>query len=435
MKIPFHGPMQNLSSIIDSELTAIKNRHLITISNTKDHSPVERDDVISDSDVIIPLSSTFDSDSRIFGSELDSYNENTSDSGEANENEEEEEPEKYLHLDKSLALTIVTNSGRQIVYQYKTKLAQGAYGQVIHYVQNQPFHPSFPKNLCLKVGLKIGDLDSDMEIIENLPKNKSTDLIESLPLICECSNESGDDSVAQPILLMSKMDGTLKNLFKEMVFPSLVDKYWMITGILFIITRGFLQLAKQNIFYTDIKISNCLYKLQNGSHRTDLLTVTLGDIGSAFSGDKRDALATYPNTYRSRCHHFTPIVFDLQYGLLILLFEMLTIVNSKNEDMALDRELFTNLYHQNVKELSVDQRILIIKSLFGNLPELPGTNSLILKFVETVKEKLYFGTSQDKTLDPVPILKELLGIWKVYNSHFAKHSKMARVIHINGMGD
>ena len=434
---------------IDLPKTSGVNSKLITISEDKaaddnNHRDGESSDRYSYSQVV--SSSQYDSRESMKAPTLKSSDKSGS---WKTESDASSETELYLKVERDQPLTIVTKSGDHVAYRYHSKLAEGAYGQVLLY-KTDVKGDKYPKELCIKVALRLGDLDADMKILEHIGSTKLNGVIPTIPMISEWSNTATSTSTkfAYPILIMPKMTGTVKQLFKEIAFPKLVDKYWMITGVLVSITRAFLSLVEHNIYYTDTKVTNCLYNLSNSTQtsRSDTeggnrnrngnskgqsgsqpkqLTVLLCDIGGAALGDEKEAIATFPNIYRKRCHHFVPTSNDLQYGLLMLFFEMMSITNKALPNMGIDRDSVSALFHQNILELDLKQRKRTIVEIVTKISKLPGTNELIVKFLGKIGNHLY---PENEEKEPKTHLNSLLNIFKTYHEHFSNVSKLSQVI-------
>ena len=343
-----------------------------------------------------------------------------------------DEAQKYLEVKKDQVVIIrFSNSPKPVLYQYQKNIAQGAYGQVIWYQATDlklAKKLQVPIDLCLKVGLKLGDLDADMGVLSAFDNNITPEFIVPTRAVYVKINDTNNNDIIQPILIMPKMDGTLKQLINSRItFHNIYDKYWLASAIIYSLNMIFYQLIKKRIYYTDIKISNILYQLKDDA----TLIICLGDLGSAYFANDREAIATFPNICRSRCHNFTPICYDLVYGLMVILFEIMTTGPKEGPQTyeTLDRELLQHLFHENIKELTLEQRHNIIKQIFANLETLES-GALIEKFLKTVKDKCYTNANKQKTADTAKNLKNLLPVWQTFYQKFSQESKLANTITI-----
>lgn len=424
--------MLNLDQLDVNSFTK-DNPTLITLTNSAPTLASQKDS-LSNCSPLTSNKSSYNFDSRIF---TFSEKNNGSDDRDDGSNwvsditSNNDEAQKYLEVKKDQVLII--RFPKPISYQYQKNIAQGAYGQVIWYQATDlklAKKMQVPIDLCLKVGLKLGDLDADMGVLSAFDNNITPEFIVPTRAVYVKINDTtnNNNDIIQPILIMPKMDGTLKQLINSRItFHNIYDKYWLASAIIYSLNMIFYQLIKKGIYYTDIKISNILYQLKDDT----TLIIYLGDLGSAYFANDREAIATFPNICRSRCHNFTPICYDLVYGLMVILFEIMATGPKEGPQTyeTLDRELLQHLFHENIKELTLEQRHNIIKQIFANLETL-GSSSLTEKFIKTVKDKCYTNANKQKTADTTKHLKNLLPVWQTFYQKFSQESRLANTISI-----
>lgn len=335
--------MGKLSQLIDIQATGLNNPDLLMISQENPHTPRNNS-------------------STIF----------TQSDSETSDNDE------YLQVNPQIILTISSQStGAFIEYRMARVIDTGSYGQVLEYRQKET--KRMPPSLCIKVGLRVGDLDDDLKILESLPSDfQFTGLIDSVAVPIEI-----DEERTEPILIMPKMKGTVMSLFHKLQFPNLIEKMLMVNNVLYAISKTLLQLLKVRIYYTDLKLNNCLYRMNDDEE----LQVYLCDLGSAFLPNQSQAMATYPHIYRETCHHFIPELFDLQYGLLIIYFQMM--LENSDSEFSIPAKNFVQLFHKQIVNLTLDQKKSIIRELFGEVIDLIlPTQKILVTYVEQLENYL-----------------------------------------------
>jgi serine/threonine protein kinase len=164
-----------------------------------------------------------------------------------------------------------------VLFIKEKEIAKGAYGRVFSYKNENNEY------ICVKKSLKgkKSDLESDIKII-NYMKSKN---------ICETSYVKSY-IVSDYLIIMEYMDGNLKNslniqpLQKIEIFKELVKHIYC--------------LERYDLYYTDIKLINTLYRCNNDG----TIEIYLGDIGSIEKFDNfvndYDAVSSYPPPEHNR---------------------------------------------------------------------------------------------------------------------------------------
>jgi hypothetical protein len=341
--------------------------------------------------------------------------------------EESEEDEGNLTIDRQLPLTIIFIGGEKVEYSFEKSLAKGSYGEVFLLTKKASDTEEIPERICLKVGRKKGDVDGDALVLKRLKGSSCQGtLIDSFVLELEFRDLKGQ-IWKEPLIIMEHMKGNLKSFFQSYQFDRLLDKYVVTLFILSKITTSFYHLLNKGFYYTDVKISNCLFRLEPS------LRVVLADIGSAVPKDSQDAIATYPHPYHHKCHHFSPHIYDLIYGLLILFFEMMSFSPKSQPELSFSRDLLDNLYFREIKRYKTNEKIKLLSNIFDEIRELNQQDPLKTKLNEilsSVKERTVYDLKAIKEKDPASQLHSLYLFFKQNYQSLIKHSKIGNKLGI-----
>lgn len=386
--------MVKLSQLIDIKSTERDNTDFLTISLSDPYKPES------------------DSNHSAFFSVSDNQNNNTaSDSSTI---------DQFLKINYDAIFTVSNQESQPIEYRFVRVIDTGSYGQVLEYRQKNHEPPNeLPNNLCLKVGIRVNDLENDLKILKTLPPDfQSSGLLDSVSV-----NLATDSDQIEPILIMPKMRGSVLNLFRKLEFSSLIGKMLIVNTVLYTISKTLLQLLEVGIYYTDLKLNNCLYQM--GKSNEGEIQIYLCDLGSAFLKGQKTAMATYPQIYRKTCHDFMPELFDLQYGLMIIYFQMM-LENSDNE-LSIKAEDFLKLFHKNIGGLTLEQRKSIIRELFQKVFELISdrepnskTQKILINYTNHVENYL---TTRHSSKQEVEKLQEICSFFKNHYSIFTERAK------------
>jgi serine/threonine protein kinase len=159
-------------------------------------------------------------------------------------------------------------------FNFIKKIGEGSYGGVFLYVNN--------KNDAFVI--KYGDIKDDSSIIKYLKKHNI------------CLSSFVPSIFIDNFYIMELMDGTLSDLSSRFQINNLnVDQ---VLKISYYLVNDLECLAKNNLFYTDIKAFNVLYSCNND----DTYSIVLADIGSTANMNNVSksivAVATYPPANR-----------------------------------------------------------------------------------------------------------------------------------------
>lgn len=157
------------------------------------------------------------------------------------------------------------------LFKYKKEIARGSYGRVCEYVNDN--------NECIAIKLSlsnnISDLKQDIEILNYMKMHNICTNIYVKSYI-----------ISNYAIIMDYMHDNLKKCLtlstsrKILIFGEIVKHIYC--------------LEKANLYYTDIKLQNFLYRCNND----ETINILLGDIGSIVNGNTPDlknfGSATYP---------------------------------------------------------------------------------------------------------------------------------------------
>lgn len=269
--------------------------------------------------------------------------------------------------------------GEQLIeYQYIEKKAKGSYGTVYLY-ECLKASSRYPLKLCVKVGINCGDLDNDIKILDILKNDTCHDTLIEHQILYDNFTDFTSQRNTYPILLLEYMDDNLNSFFKGFPCPTIVDKYIVIMLILIQVNFCFYHLAKKKLYYVDIKLANCLYRLKD-----NFFIVKIGDIGSIIKSSDNCSIATFPQIYRNKCQHFKPHVYDIIYGLMILFFEALSL-DCANGKLCIDPEYIIELTHGHFLKLNLLDKIDNINNIFAHIEDLNNGDIVLNNFIKQFK--------------------------------------------------
>ena len=329
-----------------------------------------------------------------------------------------------LTISKKQPFQVFFKDKIQVDYQYVKALAKGSYGEVFLLSRKTKGSDSHPETLCLKIGLKRGDVDRDAVILKQLKGcNCQNTLVDSAVLELKFLDSMGQEQF-EPVIVMEHMEGNLKHFFQSYRFKTLSDKYAVVLYSLSQISTCFFHMVNRGLYYTDIKISNCLYRKSDKGFR-----VVLGDIGSAFPSSSDEAIATYPHIYHKRCHHFTPDIYDLVYGLLILFLEMMTVSHGDQEkEMSVSIDLLDSLYFKEVKHLSVEDRIKHISMMFEELEAINKGDHFLNQILKSIKKYTILDMKNIRETDHATQLHKLYKFFKTSYQKILETSSIGKFL-------
>ena len=235
------------------------------------------------------------------------------------ETSENEEETKIKNVCDEFA--IIDLNGYKVVYKHDKDLAHGSYGKIINY-KLASRHNDMPKDLCVKVGGDPVILNDEAEVHRAASRADSSSINVGYPFFVSCTMDGLVEKAT--IILIPRMVGDLGQ-FCSSFKPSVSYHHYSIAVYSVInIVYACIVLRDVNYYYTDLKLSNCLYDW-NGK----LLRVYLGDLGGAFSCRLRSgAIATYPRPSSNTCSvdgvfNVSPKEMDVVYGCVVLFIAMI----------------------------------------------------------------------------------------------------------------
>lgn len=133
------------------------------------------------------------------------------------------------------------------------------------------------------IALKIGRIDKDIAVLQKLKKTECGQIIVNSVL-----HEEKQENVVNRYLIMEKVNGTLYDIISLTNQDTLVS-LMIVLNIIMQLTLMFKCLLQIDLVYTDIKLTNILYKCASKDH----IKIMLGDLGSAVPKDQ-EGVATFP---------------------------------------------------------------------------------------------------------------------------------------------
>lgn len=125
-------------------------------------------------------------------------------------------------------------------------------------------------------------------------------------------------NINEQYIIMPCVSGSLSDYFKDNLDISEIEKINIILKIVY----GLDCLINVNLFYTDLKTDNILYKLDEHNNCIDII---FGDIGSAFVSSSLMAKTTYPSYERRNTNGIFqyPTEKDVVWSLGILILNII----------------------------------------------------------------------------------------------------------------
>jgi len=211
------------------------------------------------------------------------------------------------------------------IFNVGRRVGDGSYGVVYGY-ENEDGR---------SVVLKIGDISSDLNVINKLKQSNIT---------CNQSIVPYETVDNKHLLIMEKMDGDLYSLTTKTELSA-----YSIKHIIHQIATIIKCLLDVGIFYTDLKLENILYKLK----QDDTPLVILGDLGSADNTHKENMyISTYPPYDRKDGGGYIkdPNENDLSWMIGIILIDLCCDVNQYGRCAIL--KLDEDTHKQNIEKFS-----------------------------------------------------------------------------------
>lgn len=254
----------------------------------------------------------------------------------------------------------VLKNGKSAKYELKERLASGSYGAV-YWLEliNDGAKSDAPEFLTIKFPNNPGDLDADIIVLNKIQGKDPNKLI-----IDSCHFNLNVESESVDFLLMERMDGSLESIISDLKNDELVatlnisDQFAINLNIIIQLAYAYDLLFKNELIYTDSKLGNVLYRIQQPGQ----LEIFLSDYGGACPVGLSEGLATYPYIYDDIAAGFIPHVADMIYGLFIILLQLITLNN------WILSSIINGLHHSNIddpvfkKKCLIHQLIILINS-------------------------------------------------------------------------
>ena len=217
-------------------------------------------------------------------------------------------------------------------------ISSGSYGQVLQYKTSS--NP--PEFIAVKYGKGLDDLDADISVIKHLTKNhKCSEL-----LVKSFVYEKQEKLEKIKCIIMERAGGTLLDLINENIDLKTLHvnlSNYEIVDILYAVAIAIKCLQDNNLYYTDIKSENILFRNTN-----DGIRIILADLGS-IKIDNVDTLysASYfpyefytknPRPYKIQ----TEYNHVISWGIGILILDLLFIFNNEIPTKFIDKKTLDN---------------------------------------------------------------------------------------------
>lgn len=174
-------------------------------------------------------------------------------------------------IDQNTKINFIQNESieiNDILFKYKKILAKGTNNVVLYRSDDN-------KNILIKQSTKDGNLNDDINAIEELKNKKFKDKFIFNHVI---NNDN---------IILEIFDNTLNTLAADYLYKNLlsVNEY---LKIIYFVIDVFNEMAKDKLYYIDLKMDNLLYKCEG----VDTYKIKFGDIGSI--SKTTNALTFYP---------------------------------------------------------------------------------------------------------------------------------------------
>lgn len=286
------------------------------------------------------------------------------------------------------------------------KINKGAYGTVYKY--------SKPKNIVVK----IGEVDADIKVGKALSNTNCHSGI------IDFQEHEGDDK--NMIFIMEELEGDLSDLIRKQNLT-----YKTIHRFIFNIAKILECLMENDIYYTDLKSKNVLYKIKNG-----FPMIYLGDLGGGMPTDEYYS-ATYPSFDRRYKEGLfkEPRESDLSWSVGVLLIEMLKENSRKfyfDDIQYLSKSDLSKITNEMVNKYNKKGEPQIAKILEGTLKAEPNER-LTLKEIQNIikpNSKLYQSKTYHKQMPitSVPIGRNKIKIFGGSNLILDRIKKHVKVL-------
>jgi serine/threonine protein kinase len=197
-----------------------------------------------------------------------------------------------------------------------SNISSGSFGQVLQYKTSS--NP--PEFIAVKYGKEVNDLNADIEVITHLTKNHQCSELLVKYFVYEKEIKC---------IIMERAGGTLLNLIKEHTDP--ITKHvnlsnYEIVDILYAVAIAIKCLQDNNLYYTDIKSENILFRNTN-----DGIRIILADLGSIKIGNVKTNYSASYFPYELFNKNTSPYNIQQEYnhviswGIGILILDLLLI--------------------------------------------------------------------------------------------------------------
>ena len=270
-------------------------------------------------------------------------------------------------------MTLYLENGHRPDFDVIEILGQGSYGVVLSYG-----NPEYGE-IAVKYGSYLGD---DIYALFSIQR-KSCSLA---PCLMDLVNARYFSVEGMQFIILDRMDGNLALLKREVNKLDKLRSNKIVYAILLGLLETFWCLYRSDLYYTDIKIENLLFKMEHGNCR-----IVFGDIGS-ISGSSRDrAVSTYPSNCRDSGHLRDPTIYDMTYGLMVIHLQMMNVdVRGLLHDVHLaDRRDNLDRIHSSLSPADREIMDSIYLEDWSMMPEHPeDVNRYLSKIRKTLADQI-----------------------------------------------
>jgi serine/threonine protein kinase len=283
----------------------------------------------------------------------------------------------------------------------------GSYGVVYSLINmNDPSLKCF--------AIKFGQIETDIKVINKLNNTCNEYIVDSKYVFSKNIIKNEIKSVKVPFLIMECYNGTLSHFLRHNKIKqnTLSSNPKLLISIMINITQCINCLFLKDLYYTDIKSANLLYKKSNN----DSIKIVLCDLGSAIS----DARGEYVSTYVpiDRYHIHSPHLIKIYSGIY---------TDPKESDLVWNLGvIFMDVLRINIKDLlfenikyGYDHLYLIFRIILYRIIEDPCVKNINLMFNLFELFIKILQPQADRRISIAEILNKLNNIF-VYNTDYVQ---------------